>query len=202
MKTINKYLVLGAVTAFQVPLVMHGAFGFACMGEMCSSDDDSFPVNFINACSSYSDTCYSGSRVRSCDTCQSGFTRTQQSTTVSGCSGSVSFYTCLSSGGSGGDVCDGTCTDCVSTDWTDSGTGRQIKTTATCNKSTCKCTKKTDYRCKAGYYGQAMMVGGCTACPGVGTSAVGSTSITDCYVTGGHDSTGTFKYTSNCYYSE
>ncbi|MBO8407247.1 MAG: hypothetical protein IAC77_02165 [Proteobacteria bacterium] len=58
---------------------------------------------------------------------------------------------------------------------------------------------------RAGYYGDAGNYGrNCTKCPGSGTSAAGSTSITDCYMPSGStgsDSSGTFIYTSTCYYS-
>ncbi len=66
-------------------------------------------------------------------------------------------------------------------------------------------TSATSYRCAAGYYGTSSNgTSGCTKCTSPGTSTAGSTSITRCYVpsgTTGSDSTGTFTYTSNCYWS-
>lgn len=58
-----------------------------------------------------------------------------------------------------------------------------------------KCTANA---CGAGYYGSA---NNCTKCPSPGTSATGTTSVTGCYATSGSDGTGTYKFTSNCYYS-
>ena len=52
--------------------------------------------------------------------------------------------------------------------------------------------------CNAGDY----YIGGfCRACPSPGTSAGGLNGITSCYVTGGSDTTGSYSYTQNCYYS-
>ena len=71
----------------------------------------------------------------------------------------------------------------------------------------CILTKRgvAPFFCRAGYYGDAGNNGrNCTKCPGGGTSAAGSTSITDCYMSSGStgsDATGMFIYTSNCYYS-
>lgn len=210
MKTINKCLLLGAVAIFNISVFPSGARGAVCQATVCSGSGS--PINVISNCSSYSDSCYNGSRVRTCNTCNSNYDRTQSSTSVSGCLNLISFYTCTSSGSSGGDGddCDGTCADCASTDWTMDVIGKQVRTTATCNTLTCKCTKKTEYRCAAGYYGNALNqldgTSGCTKCPSLGTrmgqSAAGTTAITGCYVTGGSDTTGTFQFTSNCYYSE
>ena len=71
---------------------------------------------------------------------------------------------------------------------------------------TCSCRRTYSYKCAAGYYGQpkSSLMGQCTECPGNGTSAVGSTSITSCYLPSGtscSDTSGTCTYTSNCYYS-
>lgn len=70
-------------------------------------------------------------------------------------------------------------------------------------------TTTNEYRCAAGYYGNAKGTSvynltGCNQCPSGGTSAAGATVITGCYLpsgTTGSDSTGTYTYTSNCYYS-
>lgn len=56
--------------------------------------------------------------------------------------------------------------------------------------------------CAIGEYGDGLLT--CTACPTPGTSAKGARKITDCYIangTTGSDSTGSYKYTSDCYYS-
>lgn len=72
------------------------------------------------------------------------------------------------------------------------------------------CEWKNIYRCAADYYG--IVIGqdkGCTKCPSSGgiegRSDAGTTSITGCYIpsgTTGSDASGTFTYTSKCYYSE
>lgn len=70
-------------------------------------------------------------------------------------------------------------------------------------------TTTTEYRCAAGYYGDAKGTSltnltGCVQCPSGGTSVAGSTVITSCYLpswTTGSDSTGSYIYTSDCYYN-
>ena len=56
--------------------------------------------------------------------------------------------------------------------------------------------------CAKGYYSNSS--NDCVQCPDGGTTAnIGSSSITACYIpsgTTGSDSTGTYKYMSNCYY--
>lgn len=109
--------------------------------------------------------------------------------------------------------CDGTCDDCESTEWVKGINGIETRTQATCNTMTCKCTKLMQIRCSTGYYGSGMSIVGsspCTKCPSsggiAGSSIAGSNKkITDCYIpanTSMTDGTGTYTYTSNCYYSE
>lgn len=70
----------------------------------------------------------------------------------------------------------------------------------------CTATTKTYTACKPGYY---LSSGDCLRCPssgGVyGTSADNNTGgITSCYIPSGNtgsDTTGSFTYTGNCYYS-
>ncbi len=65
-----------------------------------------------------------------------------------------------------------------------------------CDRSTGDCL----YRCQAGFYGSDK---NCTACPDDGTSAVGSTAQTDCYMPSGAsfaDTSGRGTYTANCYW--
>lgn len=55
--------------------------------------------------------------------------------------------------------------------------------------------------CDAGEYGNGR---NCTACPEPGTSEMGATEITECYIPAGTvmtDTTGTYTYTEDCYYS-
>ena len=89
-----------------------------------------------------------------------------------------------------------TCSNCTgSSAWEDDGTGRQRKTTKQC---ACDgtCNVYYQYRCTAGYYGS----NNCSRCPSDGNSALGSTSITDCYITSGDDDSGLFSFSANCYY--
>lgn len=110
--------------------------------------------------------------------------------------------------------CTGTsCRNCKTT--TSTRNGVITTTTATMRSNcptgltgtvTCSCSRTYSYKCAAGYYGQpkSSFMGQCTECPGNGTSAVGSTSITSCYLPSGtscSDTSGTCTYTSNCYYS-
>ena len=132
-----------------------------------------------------------------CTSC-SGGTLTQK--TLRPLCGTISYNYCA--------ICSG-CTDCSSTDWADSGTGYQSKTTATCNCNTC--TKNTSYRCAAGYYGNPTTnVSGCTQCPRNSesttstTSPVGATLQTQCYSPRGavfSDDSGSGTYNSDCNYT-
>ena len=135
---------------------------------------------------------------KSCKTCPPGFTRKAMTANTGDECGTLTWYTCVTE-------CDGTCDNCYSTTWTRGVYNIESRTVATCNTQTCVCTKKTERRCSAGYYGTVALVSSsaCTQCPSPGTSAAGSTSQSDCYIpagTTGSDSTGTYKYTSNCYY--
>ena len=68
-----------------------------------------------------------------------------------------------------------------------------------------RCMKTRTFKCEAGYYGNPTAFNKtCTKCPSPGTSAEGSTSQSDCYIpagTTGSDSSGTYKYVSDCHYS-
>ena len=134
----------------------------------------------------------------SCTSCDAGCELTQQAASVPGCSNEISFNVCRKS-------CDGTCSDCTTSAWTAGNTGYQKRTYASCNTATCVCTKRTQYRCAAGYYGTSSNgTSGCSRCPSNGSSTAGATAITSCYLpsgTTGSDSTGSYTYTANCYYS-
>lgn len=209
----NKIL-LGAALVSISPLPVHAAV-VMCMGQVCTGSETN-NLTVVSNCTSQNTKCYGNNIVVSCDICKTGYTRTPQSATGPGCSNTITWYNCeYNSSGGGGDTCDGTCDNCLSTSWTAADTGYQSRTKATCNTTTCKCSTSREYRCAAGYYGsppaiqQIGSLTGCTRCPasGVrfGNSAVGSTTITSCYLatgTGISDTTGTFTYTSNCYYTE
>lgn len=96
------------------------------------------------------------------------------------------------------------CTNCVSDrDYSYAGTGSQKYTTRTCSCDG-ECIISTSYRCTAGYYGRPnASAPHCAPCPAPGTSGTGASSINECYIpsgTTGSNASGTFTYTSNCYY--
>jgi len=107
-----------------------------------------------------------------------------------------------------GDVeCTG-CTNCTSdADWSLGESGYLYKVSRKCNCNTC--VESTLYQCAAGYYGSSTDgKSGCTQCPSsggiVGMSNAGSTEITSCYIPANltaTDSTGTYTYTSDCFYT-
>lgn len=74
-----------------------------------------------------------------------------------------------------------------------------------CPANTATCSGTT-FTCAKGYYKNGFS---CTRCPSSGgvygtTASTGATSITQCYIPSGtsmSDGTGTYTYTSNCYYS-
>ena len=205
------------------------AHALACLASACTGSEPA--TNLVRNCLTQNNTkCYNGYLVSTCDECESGYTRTAYTQTVSGCSNSITFYDCVSSS-SGGDEedddCDGTCTDCTSdTLWSTPATGYQVKVTRTCNTSTCTCTENASTRCATGYYASAAvscLMGltgtytcrGCSRCPQhsdsgqYGYIAAGTASITSCYIGTGvswsfSDTTGsgTTKFSSTCYYSE
>lgn len=203
MKTKSLLYNAVALVLLQIPLVTPSwGISKVCMGVACTVDDPISPGNAIHYCTNYADSCYNGTRVRTCTKCQTGYTRTSNSVKPSGCSNSVTYYDCTKEEPD----CDGTCDNCESTGWTKGANNTESRTVATCNTQTCICSRKVERRCAAGYYGTVgVIVSGspCTQCPLPGTSAAGSTSQSDCYIpagTTGSDSTGTYKYTSNCYY--
>jgi len=107
--------------------------------------------------------------------------------------------------------------NCKSSDWTtlpNAGEGVIWRTYRYCENTT-TCKSVTQYGCNAGYYGQPTDATSdeCKKCPGDGTSSlpqltvvgINNTEITDCYIPTGtemSDSTGTYTYTQNCYYTE
>lgn len=114
------------------------------------------------------------------------------------------YEQCIAIGGGGGGC--STCSNCDTIDWGAYSTGYEKRTVATCNTSTCVCTKTDLYRCAAGYYGTSTNgTSGCTQCPESGQSVAGSTDITSCYLPAGttfSDSTGSGTYTADCYYKK
>lgn len=100
------------------------------------------------------------------------------------------------------------CSNCTSSNWADLATpGYQSRTIATCDYSEGKCNTKTEYRCAKNYFGTANGTSGCSRCYekfGTETAGPGNNPATACYIPAGHeidDSSGTYSYTENCYYS-
>ncbi|MBQ8293775.1 MAG: hypothetical protein IJX89_00090 [Alphaproteobacteria bacterium] len=216
-------------TAGAIAFAINGANALysACLATACSDTDTVTTISNVTNCTSKTSQCYDDEKVESCTTCNSGYTRTATTVTPTCSISSVTYYRCVSNssgGDSGGDTntCDGTCSDCISTGWTTVVTGYQSKVTKTCDTSTCVCSSSTSYRCAAGYYGTlsfapcrvdmatgGTVCSGCTRCPSTGgvygSSLAGSDVITDCYIPTGSsfvDDTGTYTYSSPCYYSE
>lgn len=192
---------LAFVTISAIPITSNAAGIVSCVGTSSCS------VGFGNCeiVQPQEPTCILGTTlyygaygIFSCNRCDTGYELVQLTTSVPNCSNKISFKACRK-------ACDGTCIDCTTTAWTTGNTGYQKRTYASCNTSTCVCTKTTQYQCAAGYYGTSNNgTSGCTRCPSSGSSAAGTTAITSCYLpsgTTGSDSTGSYTYTANCYYS-
>ena len=140
-------------------------------------------------------------------TCAGGTNAGAKCSVDSQCPGSI----CSNSGGGITPPTPTICTPATckptTTGWGSCGVGAnsyvECEATAECRGSLC--VRGQNYRCVAGAYGNpsASNKTACAPCPSPGTSAAGSTSQSDCYIpagTTGSDSTGTYKYTANCYY--
>ncbi len=99
------------------------------------------------------------------------------------------------------------CSDKVQ--WQEANSGYQSSVPYAFVCRTCLDTPDMQYRCAPGYYGSSTNgTSGCTQCPSsdglYGTTDAGATAITSCHIpsgTIGNNITGSFTYTSNCYYS-
>ena len=178
-----------------------------CNASVCDSTDSGYsditrPTNCYNDFKSA--TCYGDSRVLSCMSCPTGYTRTSKTVTIPCSGGTTTWYTCVQD-------CTG-CSNCTSdTSWSSAGTGYEKKVTRTCNCNTCN--SSTSYRCAAGYYGSSTNgTSGCSKCTSHNSvsanSSAGSTAQTSCYISSSSswsfsDTTGSgsAKFASNCYYS-
>ncbi len=227
MKTILLIGAMGALVA--MPQTAHALTGLVqCLGTVCNTGSIITNGNFAPAnCASVSDNCYDNTRIYTCNTCNSGYTRTKQTITVSGCFNTIAYYNCVKESDDGGTDCDGTCEDCESTDWNTLSDGYQSRTTKTCNTRTCVCSSDISHRCATGYYGTAKMTScqagtngwtcnttDCQRCPAAtgiytnsartvqayGTVLAGNgNEKTDCYLPAGtyYDATGSFEKTGS-----
>lgn len=126
-----------------------------------------------------------------CTACRSGSIEPTMQTVTISATESYTYGICLTRPG-GGATCPDECPDST---WEDvSGQNYQVRCGGSILLPSC------EYQCKAGYYGTGTT---CTACPSPGTSAVGATAITECYIPSGtsfSDGTGSGTYKSDCYY--
>lgn len=176
------------------------AVGVNCTAtKMCSDLDNGCDIIGVSHCQISTTNYYNNQGISTCSKCESGYELYEGSIKVSGCNNTITFNDCKLS-------CTG-CTNCGTGAWAAGNTGYEKRSVGTCNCNTC--TYTTEYRCAAGYYGASTNgTSGCTRCPssgGVyGTSAAGSTAITSCYIPANSsmtDSTGTYTFTTNCYYT-
>lgn len=164
----------------------------------------------ISNCTTSTTTCFGGQPVRTCTECETGYNLTVDELTVSGCSNTYSR-----------NICKKNATLCLprlcknDTTWVSAGTGVDSRTDRSCIDNIVDggstCTEITVKRCAAGYYGNGIT---CTACPdggtttpvteksGTGILAQYTNKITDCYITTGADSTGSFEYDPQCNYTK
>lgn len=177
----------------------------------------------IDYCEAYgTDKCFGGRRVRTCNTCTNGYVKESGSLTVVGCSNQYTYYKCVAQHGEPiVNECD-TVDDCRRGVWSriPDEYGNIQRTTAT----DClfhSCVTSTQYACGVGWYSTdgsetSTSPMDCTQCPQpsfpettnqnvtVTTGSGPATSINDCYVFKGtfSDDSGTWSYSSLCYYQD
>lgn len=200
-----------------------------CVSATCPSDTSTAIVYYMTSvsgvCSSYTTKCLYNSangyylEYQSCTGgCNADYlvleSQNLSDESAFGTVCGVSFTTTTRNICTCGTQCD-SCGAGITPLWFSPETGYQSQIEYSCGLTTeCECTQSTKYRCDAGYYGTAsysQLTGyrGCTRCPssgGVyGTSTAGNgTEITSCYIPTTStltDDTGSYQYTSNCYYS-
>ncbi|MBD5388982.1 hypothetical protein HDR63_01875 [bacterium] len=149
----------------------------------CFRDSNGTIIQFADC--SYA-TCSSGLVKQNVPISQITENCSKTTTTISTCCISCSTSTCTSD-----------------TTYSAYGSAYERKATRSCNCSS-GCVATYTYRCAAGYYGSpGGSASGCSRCPDGGTSAVGSTSVTSCYMPAGStfsDTTGNGDYTDKCSY--
>lgn len=193
--------------------VGHEAYATACdsvLEEVVSLLNTTHitPTAGLNGCASTSVAYYTANaagtrfyKVTTCLSCAPNFKMQFEHESATPCSFTLQYCT----------PCTG-CTDCTSTSWTTALNGiHQSQTLARCiDECSNTCEKTTAYRCLDGYYGTPTnTTTGCYKCPTSGglsgTSIPGQNlNINECYFPRGRsvtDSSGTYQFTSNCFYS-
>ncbi len=144
--------------------------------------------------------------IKSCTACNNGYTLKIKS--ITDCCNQYNYGACIGN-------CASTCGN-NTTEWKTTGTtGYETRVYEYCTGGT-TCTKKTQYRCAAGYYGRTTNgTSGCTACPnrekgatttpdsGNNVDKIYISTITNCYFPAYKDIRGidgTYQYTDTCYY--
>lgn len=155
---------------------------FACAGGNTVYDESCFSTIYCN-CSS--------TEISNPDTGVKTVTNRRTNTTCNGNTASASCvivsttYSCIEGFYGNPTSAQGTCRECP---------------------ANATCPGGTDYLCNKGYfYNAANKITPCERCPLPGTTAgLGATDVTDCYIAAGsigRDTTGTYTYSSDCYYT-
>lgn len=175
-------------------------------------------ASYVSNCADASQVKFGKTTFYTCNTCNSGYTRTAVTVSDTRCTNTTTKYTCVKSTTPPPPV---QCTsqNCADdANWTCSpilGTGVCAKYFRQCVNN--KCVASQYWQCQDGYYGVPLTPESsshdCTKCPESSDGATvhsldenrgekqhTSTTITNCYVSDGSDTTGIFEYTSSCYY--
>ena len=179
----------------------------------------------VSNCASASKATFGKTTYYTCNTCNSGYTRTAVTVSDARCTNTTTKYTCEKS----------TTTSCDSStcvpdpDWTCGSAGSPVPEEGVClrNYRGCNnnaCVVQTIWQCQDGWYGSPATNGRhCTKCPESADGATvhtsdtargmpmnSNTTISKCYVNDGKDATGKFEYITtsgsdtvaySCYYS-
>ena len=99
-----KILVMATVSVVCVTALKQsfGLTPIGCMGRICETGGT--VVAQGTNCATSTRTCYDNQAVISCNTCNSGVTRTAKTVSVDLCEEPVTYYTCSSGGGSGSGI--------------------------------------------------------------------------------------------------
>lgn len=209
----------GLFSVILITGIAHGAdYCSLTVDSNCSTGFASYLSRTSGYASATTTKCYkiganSYGKVISETSCKSGRTPREVTVATTTCSNGASIkYT----------VCECYCNNCTTSAWANvSGSSTHQSRTVgscSCDTGTAQCTKKTEYRCRAGYYGSpSTSSSGCTKC--TYTDGVAGTSDPDlideandkygndtrgtCWITAGassSDGTGSYSYKQKCYF--